>query len=108
MLPSVDEYRAAITEFNDGSQPQEPYQRISRSVFEAAIKLYCDAHRLIELRFGCKVLSVVESSVTCDTIVINLATTKTIIYESRYVVRCDGASSIVRRGLGIPLDGGPV
>jgi 2-polyprenyl-6-methoxyphenol hydroxylase-like FAD-dependent oxidoreductase len=30
------------------------------------------------------------------------------VFSSRYVAGCDGGSSVVRRSMGIPIDGGPM
>ncbi|RFU24410.1 hypothetical protein B7463_g11929, partial [Scytalidium lignicola] len=105
-FPSVDEWRKVIAEKNDGSQPLEPWQRLSQIIFEAWLKDICDKDPLIDLRFGWKV----ESAEERDEGIRATATDKngnTHTFNARYGVGCDGASSRIRRSLGIPLIGGP-
>lgn len=106
--PSVDEYRQLIHAQNDGTLPLEPYQRISQAVFEAWLKEESDKSPLIDLRFGWKVESVVSGSGKVRTNALDVATGERHSFISTYVAACDGASSKVRTGLEVPLDGGPV
>ncbi|KAL5320105.1 hypothetical protein ACEPPN_013167 [Leptodophora sp. 'Broadleaf-Isolate-01'] len=105
---SVDNYRQKIATQNDGTLPLEPYQRLSQSVFEAWLKKLSDKNELIDLRFGSKVESVLETDAATSVIVTDIKTDKKRKIVSRCIAACDGASSKLRRGLGIPLDGGPV
>ncbi|TVY34893.1 FAD-dependent monooxygenase [Lachnellula occidentalis] len=105
--PSVDEYRKQIRTQNDGTLPLEPYQRISQSIFEAWLKKSCDANPLIDLRYGNKVETVQSDGEDVKVTAVNSQTGKKVDFISRYVAGCDGGSSKVRTGLGIPLDGGP-
>jgi FAD-dependent monooxygenase len=107
-LESVDEYREKIAKTNDGTLPLEPYQRLSQAVFEAWLKRLCDKSALIDLRFGCKLESIQETNAETSVLVTYNKTNKTRKIVSRFVGACDGASSRIRRGLNIPLDGGPV
>ncbi|KAL5313076.1 hypothetical protein ACEPPN_019503 [Leptodophora sp. 'Broadleaf-Isolate-01'] len=107
-IPSVNEYRKIIAASNDGSLPIEPYQRLSQAIFEAWLKGVCDKDPLIESRFGWKVESAEEHGDTVLTTVTNLAEDRKSIISSKFLAGCDGASSRLRRGLQIPLDGGPV
>ena len=88
--------------------PLEPYQRISQAVFEKWLKELCDKDPLIDLRFGHKVTLVEEcpGGVKVTAFENGDQMRKSIL--SRYVVGCDGGSSIIRRSLDIPLDGGPM
>jgi FAD-dependent monooxygenase len=88
--------------------PLEPYQRLSQSVFEAWLKKICDENPLIDLRFGNKVESVDETEEGANLTVSDVRTGQRSKITSRYIAACDGASSRIRRGLAIPLDGGPV
>jgi len=107
-LPSVDKFRQRISECNDGSQPREPWQRLSQVVFEKWLKQICDEDPLIDLHYGWRVESVQESTDHVQTIVVNVDTGDTKTYISNYVAGCDGGSSKVRRSLQIALDGGPM
>src|ERR1700677_698369 len=54
-FPSVQDLRTQYREQNDGSMPQEPWQRISQAIFERYLKERCDKNPLIDCRFGWKV-----------------------------------------------------
>lgn len=107
-LPGVQKFRQQIRENNDGTQPLEPWQRISQSIFERWLKAICDDDPLIDLHYGFKVESVDEEGDVVKTAVTQAATGLTTIWISDYVAGCDGASSRVRKSLSIPLDGGPM
>lgn len=107
-LPSVDEYRVQIRAKNDGSQPREAWQRISLIIFEAWMKELCVKNETIDARFGWKVESVEERNGRVRIAASCSKTGATTEISSDYVVGCDGASSKVRRSLGIQKNGGPL
>lgn len=105
--PSPDEMRARFKQCNDGSQPLEPYQRISQAIFEQWLKELADINPLIELNFGWKVESVQEFPDRVETTVVEVSSGRARTCTSAYLGGCDGGSSKVRRSLELPLDGGP-
>ncbi|KAK7883475.1 hypothetical protein LTR67_011225 [Exophiala xenobiotica] len=105
---NVDKYREMISARNDGTMPLEPWQRISQEIFEAWLKELAEGHPLIDIRFGWKLESILETDLGVEAVVTDLNNSKTVKFKSRYAVGCDGASSRVRRSLNIPLEGGPV
>lgn len=109
-LPGVDRFRDRIRNTNDGTMPQEPWQRVSQAIFERWLKNICDDDPLIDLHYGFRVDSVEEEEEdgVAKTTVIDVDTGESTIYSSEYVRGCDGASSRVRASLSIPLDGGPM
>ncbi|KAH7091351.1 FAD-binding domain-containing protein [Paraphoma chrysanthemicola] len=107
LLPSVDDFRERIMKSRDGTQPWEPWQRMSQVKFEAWLKRLCEADDMIDARFGWKVENVQEEGGLVTTTATIMKTGETRKLVSRYVVGCDGASSVVRRSLELPLDGGP-
>ena len=107
-LPGVDKFRRQIRENNDGTQPLEPWQRLSQAIFEKWLRAICDEDPLIDIQFGCKVDSVKEGKDHVETTVTNIHTGVSTVYRSDYVAGCDGASSRTRKSLDIPLDGGPM
>lgn len=107
-LPGVDKLRQRIRETNDGTQPREPWQRISQSVFERWLKAICDKDPLIDLHYGSKVESLEEGEDVVKVQVTDTGAGVTTTWISDYVAGCDGASSRVRKSLAIPLDGGPM
>lgn len=106
-LEKVDEWRETISKLNDGSQPLEPWQRVSQVVFEAWLKEKCESIPLIELRYGWKVEDVVEGIQSVETSVRCAADDRVVKITSDYLIGCDGGSSRVRQSLQIPIDGGP-
>lgn len=107
-LPGVDKFRKQIRESNDGSQPLEPWQRLSQAIFEKWLKAICDADPLIDLHYGHKVESVEEGKDGAKTVVTDVDTGVSTVWKSDYMVGCDGGSSRVRKSLCFPLDGGPM
>lgn len=107
-LPSVDKFRQQIRDHNDGSQPREPWQRLSQAIFERWLRGICEQDPLIELHYGHRVECVEEMPSCVHTTIVSDDGSTRCTYISSYVAGCDGASSIVRRSLKIPLDGGPM
>ncbi|KAH7134300.1 FAD-binding domain-containing protein [Dactylonectria macrodidyma] len=107
-LPSVDKFRKQIQENNDGTQPLEPWQRISQAIFERWLKEICEKDGFIDLRYGHRVDSVVDRKTGARAVVTNADTGVKTLWNADYVAGCDGASSKVRESLGISLDGGPI
>lgn len=106
--PSVDKYFEMIQAKNDGTMPLEPWQRISQEIFEAWLKELSEHDPLIDIRFGWKLESILETERGVEATVTDLNKGKTVQFKAQYAVGCDGASSRVRRSLDISLDGGPV
>ncbi|KAJ9145036.1 FAD-binding domain containing protein [Pleurostoma richardsiae] len=107
-LPGVNKFREQIRQNNDGTQPQEPWQRVSQAIFEKWLKSICEKDPLIDLRYGFKVDSVEQDNGVVKTMVTDVDTRVQTLWMSDYVVGCDGASSRVRNSLSVPLDGGPI
>ncbi|KAH8885900.1 FAD-binding domain-containing protein [Thozetella sp. PMI_491] len=107
-LPGVDKFRKQIRDNNDGTQPLEPYQRLSQAIFEKWLRNICSEDPLIDLHYGHKVESVEEGPTGAKTVVTNMETGISTVWSSDYVAGCDGANSRVRNSLSFPLDGGPI
>ncbi|KAH6980787.1 putative monooxygenase [Ilyonectria sp. MPI-CAGE-AT-0026] len=106
--PSVDQYRQTIKSTNDGTQPIEPYQRISQQIFESWMRDMCQESPLIDLRYGHKLESVTETAEGVEARVSKDGDDKVQLFRSKLAVACDGASSKCRKCLDISLDGGPI
>src|SRR5215475_5743864 len=102
--PSVAEARAQIAKSADGNQPLEPYQLISQYTLEPLLKSIAETLPSVTVRYGCELVAfeqdetsvtaqVKESGGTCATL------------RAAYMVGCDGGGSLVRRQLGIALQG---
>ncbi|KAK9482716.1 2,4-dichlorophenol 6-monooxygenase [Lipomyces starkeyi] len=101
-LPSIDEWRAAIANTNDGTHPAEPAQRCSQVALEAWMKQKCLAQPSIDGRFGWKYLSHVEDHDGVLSTFIDVNGQEHNV-RSRYLVGADGGGSLVRATAGIRM-----
>jgi FAD-dependent monooxygenase len=103
-LPSVAAQRATLGVIRDGSLPGQPWQRCSQAIFEA--KMMERAHRdpLIDVMQGWQLQQCAQVG---DLVTAELGDDRgnTITVNADYLVGCDGASSRVRRELGIDMGG---
>ncbi len=100
--PSVAEAKAQIAATNDGTLPLEPYQLISQYTLEPLLKSI--AEELVDVRYGCELVSFAQGQRSVTAQVKSIAGSTATI-EARFLVGCDGGSSVVRKGLGIALQG---
>ncbi|HEY4170841.1 MAG TPA: FAD-dependent monooxygenase, partial [Reyranella sp.] len=101
--PSVAQAQAQIAATNDGTQPLEPYQLISQYTLEPLLKSVADAMPNIDVRYGCEFMSAEQDGNGVRARV--KRGTATELISADYLVGCDGGSSLVRRQLGIKLQG---
>jgi 2-polyprenyl-6-methoxyphenol hydroxylase-like FAD-dependent oxidoreductase len=101
--PSVAQARAQIAATNDGTQPLEPYQLISQYTLEPLLKSVADAMPNIDVRYGCEFMGAEQDGNGVRARVKRGAEIEQI--SADYLVGCDGGSSLVRRQLGIKLQG---
>lgn len=73
-LPGVTKFREQIRQTNDGTQPQEPWQRTFQTISEKWLKVICDKDPLIDLNYRYKVESVEEKNNLVETVVTNMKT----------------------------------
>lgn len=103
--PSVDRARELIRQSNDGTQPLEPFMRISQVVFEPVLKgLLEERARYVRLRFGMELESFTQDDDGVAARLRDTATGETREIRAGYLVGCDGAGSTTRRQLRIGLD----
>jgi 2-polyprenyl-6-methoxyphenol hydroxylase-like FAD-dependent oxidoreductase len=102
--PSVAEARKQIAATNDGSMPLEPYQLVSQYTLEPLLKAEAEQLPSVDVRYGCELVSFVqdEGSVTARIKERDGSTSQIV---AKYLVGCDGGNSLVRRELGIKLQG---
>ena len=101
--PCVPEARRRIRARNDGTQPLEPNMRISQVVLEPLLRDIA-RERGVRLDYGHAVEGFVQDADGVRTAVrADDGAAREI--RSRYLVGCDGGGSLVRRALGIGLDG---
>ena len=101
--PSVAEAKAEIAARNDG-QPLEPYQLISQYTLEPLLRSIAETLPAISVRFGCE-LTAFEQDSNSVSAKVRTQEGKEETLRASYLVGCDGGSSTVRKGLGIPLQG---
>lgn len=105
-LPSVEEARQIIFLVNDGSMPSQPAQRCAQSLFERLVRDRCAEDPLVDLREGWACTGVTPDARGGATATFRDVRTGTLEHvRARWVLGCDGAGSVVRRSLGIPLEG---
>ncbi|HUO40428.1 MAG TPA: FAD-dependent monooxygenase [Mycobacterium sp.] len=103
--PTVEQRRAQIRERNDGTQPLEPAMRVSQVVLEPALKGLLEARgQYIDVRFGWALASFTQDKDGVDAVIRYAATGETRRIRAQFLAGCDGAGSVVRKGLGIGLD----
>lgn len=107
--PSVTDLEAKIHAVNDGSQPEEPYQRVIGARLEELVRQACRDHPLIDIREGAAVVGVTQHGNIVTVEVDDSASGHSTLLQTRYLIGCDGATSMVRRAVGIDVDQvGPV
>jgi len=97
--PSVAEAKRAIDACSDGSMPLEPYQLISQYTLEPLLKKEAEALPSVSVRYGCELESFVQDK---DGVTAKVSSGET---RAKYLVGCDGGNSVVRKQLGIAMQG---
>ena len=101
--PSVAEAKRAIDACTDGSMPLEPYQLISQYTLEPLLKKEAEALPTVSVRYGCEFESFTQGS---DGVTARISSNgKVSEIRAKYMVGCDGGGSVVRRQLGIAMEG---
>ncbi len=101
--PSVAAATAEIAAHNDGGL-LEPYQLISQYTLEPLLRSIVEAIPGVTVHFGQELISFTQDANSVTAIVqANDGAEETI--RASYLVGCDGGSSIVRKQLGIQLQG---
>jgi 2-polyprenyl-6-methoxyphenol hydroxylase-like FAD-dependent oxidoreductase len=102
--PSVAEAKKIIAATNDGTQPLEPYQLISQYTLEPLLKSVAESMPTVTVRYGCELASFTERA---DSITAHVRSRNGQASDitAPYLVGCDGGASVVRRQLGIKLQG---
>ena len=112
--PSVAQAKAQIAATNDGSLPLEPYQLISQYTLEPLLKSIAETLPTVSVRYGCEFLSFAQDQGSVTARVRGTAgkssdgkssDDQTSEIQALYLVGCDGGSSVVRKQLGIALQG---
>jgi 2-polyprenyl-6-methoxyphenol hydroxylase-like FAD-dependent oxidoreductase len=102
--PSVAQAQAEIADCRDGAMPLEPYQLISQYTLEPLLKAVADSMPNVEVRYGCEFVACEQDGAAVTAQVRN-TDGRTAQLRAHYLVGCDGGTSVVRRQLGIKLQG---
>ncbi|HKT04818.1 MAG TPA: FAD-dependent monooxygenase [Rugosimonospora sp.] len=103
--PSVQEEQDRFAGVNDGSAPAEAYQRVQGSLLEELVRDAAREHPLVTLCEGSTFTDLrLEQSGGVTATIADATAHRRDTVEARFLVACDGASSTVRRCLGITLD----
>ncbi len=102
--PSVAQAQAEIAACNDGTLPLEAYQLISQYTLEPLLKSVAESMQNVDVRYSCEFLSCEQDA---GSVHARVKTGDGSISElkAHYLVGCDGGTSVVRRQLGIKLQG---
>lgn len=103
--PSVDEANRLLRENNDGRMALEPGMRVSQVVLEPVLKEALDTRaKHIDIRFGWGLHSFEQDDEGVTAAIKCTETGELATIRSRYLAGCDGANSVAREGLGIPVN----
>ena len=103
--PTPAQRRALIRECDDGTMALEPAMRVSQALLEPALKNILETRApQIDIRFGWALDTFAQDADGVDAVIRCSATGETRAIRAQFVAGCDGAGSVVRKGLGIRLD----
>jgi len=103
--PTVEQRRGLIRDCGDGTMTREPAMRVSQVLLEPALKNILETRApQIDVRYGWGLDSFRQDDNGVDAVIRSSATGETRTVRAQYLAGCDGAGSVVRKGLGIGLD----
>ncbi len=102
--PSVVGRRKQIAESPNGQWLLEPYQLVSQNKLEPLLKEVAEATPNVTVRYGCELVDFTQDEAG---VVVRTRTVAGVEGQVRglYLAGCDGATSVVRKQLGIRLEG---
>jgi 2-polyprenyl-6-methoxyphenol hydroxylase-like FAD-dependent oxidoreductase len=103
--PSVDEMRQWIEVTNDGTAPAQPWQRVTQIEVEKLLMKRCLADPNVEVLRPWKVTSVAQDGDGVRATIISPVGGADHELTADYLVGCDGAGSVVRRAMGLTMEG---
>lgn len=101
---SVKDCRDDIAAHNDGTRTLEPYQLISQYTLEPLLKSIAERDDKLDVRFGCKFIRFDDDGKRIAAHIVRTDGREETV-EGDYLIGCDGATSPVRKQLGIRLAG---
>jgi 2-polyprenyl-6-methoxyphenol hydroxylase-like FAD-dependent oxidoreductase len=103
-FPTVAEFRQQIRETRKGTQPAEPYQLVSQYELEPVLKRAAEQTPNVSVRFGHETIGFNQDAEGV-TVTARTPNGSLSMIRGSYLVGCDGGSSLVRKALGIHLEG---
>jgi 2-polyprenyl-6-methoxyphenol hydroxylase-like FAD-dependent oxidoreductase len=103
--PSVVEWRRRIAGTNDGSMPLEAPMRVSQVEIEPVLQRAILSEPLVEARWGLAFEDVEQDAAGVTVTLRRQEDGGTERVRCAYLAGCDGGGSLVRRALGIALEG---
>jgi 2-polyprenyl-6-methoxyphenol hydroxylase-like FAD-dependent oxidoreductase len=101
--PSVAQWKAEIAAHNDGTRPLEPYQLISQYTLEPLLRNVAESIPSVSVEFGCELMGFAQDAEGVTATIRSSGGQRTV--RARYLAGCDGGTSMVRKALGIKLEG---
>ena len=103
--PSVNDMRALLAKNNDGKMALEPGMRVSQVLLEPILKerLEQDSQH-VELMFGWALESLEQDADGVTATIRSTETGEEQQVRASYLAGCDGAGSVARKHLGIPIN----
>jgi 2-polyprenyl-6-methoxyphenol hydroxylase-like FAD-dependent oxidoreductase len=101
---SVCELQERIASVNDGTVPAEAHQRLQGSLLEEVLRRRVETDALVDFRPGWALQELAQDPDCVRVTLRHAATGIENELQARYLVGCDGAGSVVRRLLGIPVN----
>lgn len=103
--PSVNDMRAQLRAQNDGAMASEPSMRISQVELEPVLKQHLEeTSQHVELRFGWGLETYTQDDEGVTATIRHTESGATEEIRCEYLAGCDGANSVTRRTLGIPVN----
>lgn len=103
--PNVNDKRTELRAGNDGSMALEPSMRISQVDLEPVLKQHIEeTSKHIDVRFGWGLETFEQDDDGVTATIRNMATDEVQQIRCAYLAGCDGAGSVARQTLGIPIN----
>ncbi|MGE3143387.1 MAG: FAD-dependent monooxygenase, partial [Hyphomonadaceae bacterium] len=101
---SVAERRAEVEACTDGSLPLEPYQLVSQNWVEPLLKEVAEAEPNVTVRYAHPVTGFTQDAQGVD-VRVTFENGEEKSFRGAYLVGCDGGASVIRKQLGVKLEG---